>query len=479
MGDRRYNTVVIGAGAGGLVSAYMSAALKAKVALIEKSRMGGECLNSGCVPSKALIRTARFVHDLRRHEELGVADLAFKLDFAQIMARVHEKIADVAPHDSEERYRGLGVECIQGEAVILDPHRVQVGGRILQTKNIILALGAKPFIPAIKGLEEFPYLSSENLWELRELPRRLIVLGGGAIGCEMAQAFARLGSQVTQVEKLPRLFAKDDPVLAESVVQRMKEDGVSILTSTKAVAVFKRDGENLMQCLRSDGREIELVFDSILVAVGRKANTDGVDWQKLGVELNADGTFRVDEFLRTTQKNIYACGDCVGPFQLTQAASHQAWYASTNALFSPFKRFKVDYTVLPWCTYTDPEIAQVGLNEEIAVQFNIPHEITFYDLADSDRAIVDSEAYGAIKVLTVPGKDRILGVTIVGSKAGELIAVYALAMKNGLGLRKILTTVHAYPTLMEANKAVAGAWTRPRIPKVALKCLEVFHRWRA
>jgi pyruvate/2-oxoglutarate dehydrogenase complex dihydrolipoamide dehydrogenase (E3) component len=476
--DPKYNVVVIGAGSAGLISAYMSAAVKARVALIERHKMGGDCLNTGCVPSKALIRTARFVHDLRRHQELGVAEVQFRLDFAQIMQRVQDKVAAIEPHDSIERYTGLGVECYQGDAQLDDLHRVRLGDRTFSTKNIILAVGASPIIPPLPGMDRISPLSSDNLWQLRTLPQRLVVLGGGPIGCEMAQAFHRLGSSVTQIEMMPRLLSKEDPDMAELVVKRMRAEGVTIRTSTRAVRIEVQGGEKQLVVQGPNGPEERVPFDELLCAVGRRPNTQSFDWQKFGIELNPNGTFKTDAYLRTSQAHIFAAGDCAGPFQLTHAASHQAWYCAMNALFAPLVRFKADYRVLPWCTFTDPELAQVGLNETMAKEQGLAYEVTHYDMSDLDRAITESEDYGAIKVLTVPGKDRILGVSICSHLAGELIGPFALAMKHGLGLRKILGTVHAYPTFIEANKAVAGAWTRPRVPQWALRFLTQYHAFR-
>jgi pyruvate/2-oxoglutarate dehydrogenase complex dihydrolipoamide dehydrogenase (E3) component len=473
----RYNNIVIGAGSAGLVSAYISAAIKARVALIERGRMGGDCLNYGCVPSKTLIRTARMVHDMQRHQELGIKSVQFEVDLGQIMDRVQAKIQQIEPNDSVERYTGLGVDCLTGNAEILDPHTVRVGDETLTTKNIILAVGASPWIPPIRGIEQVRYRTSENLWDMRELPRRFVVLGGGPIGCEMAQSFARLGSQVTQIEMAPRILGREDEDMARLVVDRLNSDGVRILTQTKATEVITEDGGHVLRCDGPDG-EVRVPFDEILVAVGRKANTVGVDWAKLGIELNQNGSFKVDEYLRTTQSNIYACGDCVGPYQLTHAASHQAWYSAVNALFSPFKKFKVDYQHLSWCTFTDPELAHVGFNEETAKAAGLSYEVTYYDMADSDRAIAESEDYGRIKVLTRAGSDKIIGATIVSHLAGELINEFVQAIKHGIGLNQILGTIHAYPTYMEANKAVAGVWKKAHAPQWALRLLAQFHRWR-
>ncbi len=472
-----YNIVVIGGGSAGLISAYIAAVLQARVALVEKDKMGGDCLNFGCVPSKALIKTARFVQEIRRHRDFGVKSASFELDFSEVMDRVHEKIAKIAPHDSIERYSELGVACFKGEAEILDRHTVKVGDSILKAKNIVLAMGASPFVPPITGIEKIDYLTSENLWQLRELPKRLVVLGGGPIGSEMAQAFCRLGSKVTQIEMLPKILPRDDADIAKFVSDRFQDEGVEILARTKAQEVIQEQGENILLCQTPDGLQ-KVPFDKILVAVGRRANTDGVAWDRLGIALNPNGTIKVDEYLRTSQKNIYACGDIAGPYQFTHTASHQAWYCAVNALFSPFKKFKVDYRVISWCTFTDPEVAQVGHNETSAQAAGIPYEVTSYGVDDLDRAITESEDYGMVKVLTKPGTDQVIGATIVSHLAGELIGEFVTSMKYGIGLNKILGTIHAYPTFIEANKAAAGAWKKAHAPQWALRILEKFHAWR-
>ena len=475
MGDRQ-NVVVIGGGAAGLVSAYIAAAVKAKVVLIERHKMGGDCLNYGCVPSKALIKTARYIADLKRPEIFGVKSVDFDFDFADVMKRVHEKIAAIEPHDSIERYTGLGVQCVTGDAEIVDPHTVKVGNETFKTSNIILGLGASPFVPPIKGLSDIKFLTSENLWDLKTLPKRLIVLGGGPIGCEMAQSFQRIGSQVTQVEMGPRILPREDDDVAECVMNRFKEEGVNIVSGAKATEVKVQDGNKVLVCEVSGGTK-EIPFDEILVAVGRKPRTDEVDWSKLGIELNPNGTIKVDSYLRTAQKNIFACGDVAGPYQFTHTASHQAWYCAVNALFSPIK-FKVDYRVIPWVTFTDPEVAQVGYNEQRAKAEGIPYEITKYGLDDLDRAICESEDHGFVKVLTKPGTPNIIGVTIVSHLAGELIGEFVTSMKYGLGLDKILGTIHSYPTFIEANKYAAGVWKKANAPQMALNLLEKFHKFR-
>lgn len=469
------NLIVIGAGSAGLVSAYIAAAVKAKVTLIEKHRMGGDCLNTGCVPSKAILRSAKLLDHARRSREFGIAEMTPKFAFGDVMKRVHEVIAAIEPHDSVERYSELGVDCVQGEARLVDPWTVEVNGQRITAPSIIIATGARPFVPPIPGLEEAGYLTSDTVWELTECPKRLVVLGGGPIGSELTQAFSRLGSQVTQVEMMDRLVGKEDPEVSELLAARLREEGVDVRLKTRAVAVEVVDGEKQLVCEGPDGSEQRIAFDEILVAVGRAARLDGFGLKELGI---AHGrTVQVNEYLQTTFPNIYACGDVAGPYQFTHTASHMAWYCAVNALFGRFKKFKVDYSVVPWATFTEPEIATVGLNELAAREQGVDYELTTYGIDDLDRAIADGEAHGFVKVLTVPGKDKILGVTIVGEHAGDLIAEYVLAMKHGLGLNKILGTIHIYPTLAEANKFVAGNWKRANKPDGLLAWVEKLHAW--
>lgn len=469
------NLIVIGGGAAGLVTAYIAAAVKAKVTLIEKGAMGGDCLNTGCVPSKALIRTAHFMHDVRRHSDLGVAQAQASVEWSDLMARVHRVVDTIAPHDSPERYEGLGVEVIQGEAQITGPWTVSVGGQELTTRHIVIASGAEPAIPPIPGLEAVGYWTSETLWALNENPGRLLVLGGGAIGCELAQAFARLGAHVTLVERAPRLLMGEDEDASALIHEALQADGVQIHTGV-SVEAFQRTEEGSMATLTQGD---PIFFDRLLLAVGRKARVEGFGLEAVGVTLTPEGRIETDAYLETRIPSIYAAGDCVGPHLFTHAASHQAWHAAVNALFwNPFKRFKVDHRFLPHATYTDPEVARVGLSEGEARTRNIAFEVTRFDLSGSDRALADEAARGFVKVLTPPGKDRILGATVVGPRGGDLISQFTLAMKHGIGLNKILGTIHPYPTLMEANKSVAGAWKRAHAPAGALRWVERYHRWR-
>ena len=476
-----YNMVVIGAGSAGLVSAYIAAATRARVALVEQHRMGGDCLNTGCVPSKALLRSAKLLSHIARAREFGIARASAQVDFAEVMERVARIVRAVEPHDSVERYRGLGVDCIEGRAKITTPWTVEVqtpqGPRTLTTKSIVIAAGARPFVPPIPGLERVGYLTSDSLWDLRTLPRRLLVLGGGPIGCELAQTFARLGSRVTQVEMAPRLMLREDPDVSGSVLARFRAEGIDVRLAHKALRI---EGEGDARRLVCDhgGREVPIEFDQVLVAVGRVANTAGYGLEELGIPITPQRTVETDETLQTIYPNIYACGDVAGPFQFTHTASHQAWYAAVNALFGTVRSFKADYRVIPRSTFTDPEVAHVGLNESEATERGIPHTVTVYGIDDLDRAIADGEAHGFVKVLTAPGTDRIIGATIVGEHAGDLIAEYVLAMKHGLGLNKILGTIHIYPTLAEANKYAAGAWKRSTVTQGQRSALAAWQAWR-
>ena len=474
------NLIVIGAGSAGLVTAYIAAAIKARVTLVEKHQMGGDCLNTGCVPSKALIRSAKFLSHVQRAKEFGMRAAHADFEFAEVMERVQAVVQTVAPHDSIERYTALGVDVVQGSARLVSPWEVEITEpdarvRRLTTRAIVIAAGARPFMPPIPGIDQVQALSSDTVWKLRERPERLVVLGGGPIGSELTQTFARLGSKVTQVEMAERLLMREDPEVSELVAQRFRREGVEVLLghSAKRIEVVET-GKWLIAEHR--GREVRIPFDALLVAVGRSANLTGYGLQELGV--TTARTVQVNGYLQTNFPNIYAAGDVAGPYQFTHTAAHQAWYAAVNSLFDPFKKFSADYRVIPWATFVEPEVARVGLNELEARERGIAFEVTRFDLEELDRAIADSEAHGFIKVLTVPGKDHILGVTIVGEHAGDLLAEYVLAMKHGIGLNKILGTIHTYPTLAEANKYVAGEWKRAHAPERLLAWVERFHSWR-
>ncbi|UVW30047.1 FAD-dependent oxidoreductase [Massilia sp. H6] len=472
-----YNLVVIGAGAAGLVTSYIGAAVKAKVALVEAGKMGGDCLNTGCVPSKALIRSAAFVSQARRADSFGVGALDPQVDFGAVMARVQRVVARIAPNDSVARYTGLGVDVVQGKATIVSPWEVEVDGRRLRTRSIVIASGAQAMVPPIPGLKETGFYTSDSLWELTALPERLIVLGGGPIGSELAQAFARLGSTVMQVERGERILPREDVDVAQAVATAMQGDGVRILPGHEAVRCIQDENGKRLLVRHAQG-ESELPFDALLCAVGRVARTEGFGLEALGIALTAKKTVDTDEFLQTRFPNIYACGDVAGPYQFTHTAAHQAWYAAVNSLFGVVKRFKADYRVIPWCTFTAPEAARVGLSEDEAREQEVEVEVTRYDIGELDRAITDGAERGFVKVLTKKGSDKILGVAIVADHAGEMLAEYVLAMKHNIGLNKILGTIHVYPTMSEANKYAAGAWKRAHAPERLLALARRFHSWR-
>jgi pyruvate/2-oxoglutarate dehydrogenase complex dihydrolipoamide dehydrogenase (E3) component/uncharacterized membrane protein YdjX (TVP38/TMEM64 family) len=475
------NVVVIGAGSAGLVTSYIAAAVKAKVTLIEKHRMGGDCLNTGCVPSKALIRSAKLLSHIRRSKEFGIRSASADFDFADVMERVQRVVKEVEPHDSVERYSKLGVECLQATAKVTSPWTVEATladgtKRTLATKNIVIAAGARPFIPPIPGLKEANPLTSDSVWEIRKLPRRLVVLGGGPIGSELTQCFARLGSQVTQVEMLPRILIREDPEFSALVTQRFRDEGVDVLVNHKAKAVRVEAGEKIV-VVEHEGKDKRIACDEILCAVGRVANTEGYGLEELGIPVTRQKTVEVNEFLQTLYPNIYACGDVAGPYQFTHTAAHMAWYCAVNALFGKFKKYRVDYSVIPWATFTDPEVARVGLNETEAKEKKISYEVSVYGIDDLDRAIADGEAEGYVKVLTKPGSDRILGATIAGDHAGDILAEYVAAMRHGFGMNKILGTIHTYPTLAEANKYAAGVWKRKQVTQGQMAFAAAFNDW--
>ncbi len=472
-----YNLLVIGAGSAGLVAAYIGATVKARVGLIEKGAMGGDCLNTGCVPSKALLHTARLLAQARDAARHGVRAIHVEFDFADAMERVQRVIARIAPHDSAERYAALGVDVIGGEARIVSPWEVEVGGRRLSARQLIIATGAQPLVPPIDGIEGARYFTSDTIWNLRVLPRRLLVLGGGPIGCELAQAFARCGSEVTVVEMAPRLLGREDADAAAAVTQQLQAEGVRVATAHKALRV-ESDGAGGRLLCEAEGGEVAFDYDVLLLALGRRPNVTGFGLEELGVRLDERKTIEVDPMLRTNFPNILVCGDVAGPYQFTHVAAHQAWHAAVNALLAPWWSFKVDYRVIPWATFTEPEVARVGLSEDEARERKIAVEVTRYDLAQLDRAIADSVDSGFVKVLTAPGKDRILGATIVGAHAGELLAELVLAMKHGIGLNKLLGTIHIYPTLSEANKNVAGNWKRAHAPQRMLRWAARYFEWR-
>ncbi len=478
------NLIVIGAGAAGLVSAYIAAATKAKVTLVEAGKMGGDCLNFGCVPSKALIRSAKAAHQMRHADRYGLDPVQPAVPFAKVMDRVHDVIAKIAPHDSVERYTDLGVDVLEGYARVVDPWTVEVtlndgATKRLTTRGIVIATGAAPFVPPLPGIEEVGYLTSDTLWEaLRDNPSppaRLVVLGGGPIGTELSQAFARLGSSVTQLEMAPRIMGREDEEVSRMVQASLERDGVTVLTGHKALSCGATDGEKWIE-VEHEGARRRIMFDELIAAVGRAPRLGGFGLEDVGIR--TDRVVETNEYLETLFPNILAAGDVAGPYQFTHTASHQAWFAAVNALFGDLKRFRADYRVIPWATFCDPEVARVGLSEAEARENDIPYELTRYGIDDLDRAIADGSDDGFVKVLTVPGKDQILGVTIVGEHAGDLLAEFVLAMKHRLGLSKILGTIHIYPTLAEANKFAAGEWRRAHVNPTLLRIVERYHAWR-
>ncbi len=471
------NLIVIGAGSAGLVSALIAATVKAKVTLIEREKMGGDCLNTGCVPSKALIRSSRINDYINRAAEFGLRVSNHGVDFPKVMARVQQVIKDIEPHDSVERYTGLGVDCVQGEATIVSPWEVEVNGRRISARQIVIASGARPFVPPIPGLNTIDYLTSDSLWGLEQQPSSLLVMGAGPIGCELAQAFSRLGTAVTLVDMADRLLPREDPDVSAHLDATFEKAGIDVRTGYRAVG-FATTPEGGVAEFDVEGETVSLPFERLLVAIGRRANVENMGLEALGIELNNTGTIAVNDYLQTTIPTIYACGDVAGPYQFTHMASHQAWFAVVNALFGWAWRFKVDYSVVPWATFTDPEVARVGMSETEAEAAGVSYEVTRYDLDDLDRAMADSEAHGYVKVLTASGSDRILGATVVGYHAAELLAEYVLAMRHGLGLAKIMGTIHVYPTLTESSKFVASEWRKARKPEGLLSWVERVHQWR-
>ncbi|MDV7103728.1 FAD-dependent oxidoreductase [Vibrio sp. TH_r3] len=478
------NLIVIGGGAGGLVTSYIAAAVKAKVTLIEAGEMGGDCLNYGCVPSKAIIKSAKIAYQMKNAHNYGLEGTVVPFSFKKVMQRVHDVIAEVAPHDSVERYTDLGVEVLKGYGKLIDPWTVEISYENgsttrLTARSIVIATGARPFVPPLPGIEKTGYVTSDTLWsefaKLDQAPEKLVVLGGGPIGSELAQSFARLGSKVTQVEMADRIMIREDLEVSEFATKALQKSGVNILTSHQALRCELKEGKKFIVVKHND-QEIELEYDQLLCAVGRSARLEGYGLEDLGIETNR--TIVTNEYLETLHPNIFAAGDIVGPYQFTHVAAHQGWYAAVNALFGQFKKFKVDYRVIPWTTFIDPEVARVGINEHEAKEKGIDYEITRFDFKELDRAITESATEGFIKVITPKGKDKILGVTIVSEHAGDLIAEFVLAMKHGLGLNKILGTIHSYPTWAEANKYAAGEWKRDHAPQTILRLLEKYHTWR-
>ena len=472
-----FDMIAIGGGAAGLVTSYISSAVGAKAALIEEDRMGGDCLNTGCVPSKAIIKTAHLAYEAKNHKHFGIEQMEFKLTLQEVLKRVHRIIKKIEPHDSIERYTKLGVECFQGKAKIISPWEVKINGKILTTRNISIATGATPFIPNTPGLSSICFLTSDTIWNLKELPKKLLVLGGGAIGCELAQSFGRLGSKVTIIERNKHLLPREDKDVSKIIEMQFQKEDIEILTEV-TLQSFKQEGLKTFCSYTKGNITKKIEADAVLVALGRKARVEGFGIEDLKIKLRKNGTIKVNKYLQTNYPNIYACGDVTGPYQFTHAAAHQAWFCSVNGLFGSFKKFQVDYKALPWCTFTSPEVARVGFSEKEAKEQGLSFSITKYHLNDLDRAITDGEETGFVKVLTKKGTDKILGATIVGSQAGNMIAEFVTAMKYGLGLNKILGTIHIYPTWTEANKYAAGIWKQNNKPKKTLRLLRKYFAWK-
>jgi dihydrolipoamide dehydrogenase len=471
------NVVVIGGGSAGLVAALIVAGAKAKVMLVERHKMGGDCLNTGCVPSKSLIRSGRIMAYLRRAEEYGIRNASGEVDFAAVMSRVRGVIKTIEPHDSVERFTSLGVECLQDEATIETPFRVRVGNRLIHTRSIIVATGARPLVPPIPGLDDVGYLTSDTVWELDELPKKLLVVGGGPIGCELAQAFHNLGAEVTQVDMAERIMPREDEEVSTAVMEQFSRQGIELLTQHKLQRFVMENGKKFMEA-EHHGQTVRVEFDQVLIAIGRKPNVEGFGLENLDLPLNDNGTININNSMQTTYPNIFACGDVAGPYQFTHMASFQAFFAAINAVLGGLWRLRASYRVVPWATFTDPEVARVGLSEQEAKDQGVDYEVTRFDLDHLDRALADGEAHGFIKVLTVPGKDKILGATIVGYHAGELIGEFVFAMTHNMGLKKIAAVTHIYPTLLEANKFSANAWRSARLPEKYFPWMERFFRWQ-
>ncbi|MGV6825383.1 MAG: FAD-dependent oxidoreductase [bacterium] len=471
-----YNLVVIGGGAAGLVAAYAGASMRAKVALIEQDRMGGDCLNTGCVPSKALLHLAGLRAKSARAAELGLATGVSSPRLESMMDHVVEAIESIAPHDSRERYESLGVEVISGSATIVSPWEVSVGDRQLTTRAMVVATGASPWIPPIKGIEDIAYLTTETVWSLSQLPEHLTIIGGGAVGCELAQAFRRLGARVTIIEMASGLMGQADSDVAEAVFETLVADGVEVMTSCVPVSI--RSGDAPVLFCNQMGKELALPVDQLLVAVGRRPLLDGLEGE--GMELGRDesGSLRSDEYLATAYPNIFAAGDVTSGAQLTHAAGSQGWTAAVNALTQGLWRSRADASVMPQVLYTEPEVATVGATSRQLDAEGVSYEVTKYDLADLDRAITDRSGNGFVKILTAKGNDRILGAAIVAPRAGEMIMEYVLAMKHGLGLRKLLATIRPYPSYADAGKLAAGLWQKEHLPIALLEWLQRFNRFR-
>jgi pyruvate/2-oxoglutarate dehydrogenase complex dihydrolipoamide dehydrogenase (E3) component len=466
-GQGRYNVVVIGAGTAGLVTAAGTAGLGGRAALIEANKMGGDCLNFGCVPSKALISSANLIERIRRAPELGLAPMEPSFRFEDVFASMRARRAVIEPHDSRERFEGLGVDVFPGRAKFVSPDEVEIDdGTKLSARNFVIATGSRALVPPVPGLDSVPYFTNESLFDqMRRKPESLLVLGGGPIGCELGQVMRRLGVEVKLVELLPRVLAKDDAEASELVRLSLEKDGVEVVTGTRATRFESRDGRS-SAILETNGVERRIEVEAVLVAAGRTPNVEGLGLEAAGVAYTARGV-EVDRTLTTSRAHILACGDVASPYQFTHSADYQARIVIRNILLPWFKA-KVDYTWIPWVTYTDPEVAQAGLSEEEARKRGVAHDVFRNDWSDLDRAITESATTGFIKVITEKGRDRILGATVVGRHAGEVMHEVLVAARHGIGLGKLSATVHAYPTFSSSVGRVADSFQKTRLtPRVA------------
>ncbi len=468
--QKLYNVAVIGAGTAGLVTAAGTAALGGCVALIERNKMGGDCLNFGCVPSKALISSARLIQQIRESEKWGLDRQEPRFVFERVFERMRARRAKIAPNDSQDRLESLGVDVFRGEAHFVSPHEIEVDGQRLRAKNFVIATGSRAAIPKIEGIDHVPFFTNETIFdELKQMPERMIVLGGGPIGCELGQVLARLGVKVTILQRASQLLPREDSDVAEFLQRQLEHEDVRIEFGAEAKSVARQDNSVRLNCLRKDGSGFQLNADALLVAAGRVPSIDKLNLNAGGVRFNERGVI-VNEYLQTSQPHIYAAGDIAGSFQFTHLADAHARVVVRNILMPlQLLRQKTETAVLPWVTYTDPEIAHVGFGEKEAKHKNVQYDLFVVALEEVDRAVVESEEAGFAKILTVKGSDKILGVTIVGARAGDLIHEFVLAMKAGIGLGTIASTIHAYPTFAELARKAGDKYNRTRLTPRAKK----------
>jgi pyruvate/2-oxoglutarate dehydrogenase complex dihydrolipoamide dehydrogenase (E3) component len=475
-GKGKYNVVVIGAGTAGLVTAAGTVGLGGRVALIEAHKMGGDCLNFGCVPSKALISSTNLIQHIRRSEDFGLKAMEPQFRFEDVFTRMRRRRAIIEPNDSVERFEKLGVDVFLGRAHFVSPHEVEVDGTRLRATNFVIATGSKALLPPVPGIDDIPYYTNETVFDqMPSAPTSLLVLGGGPIGCELAQVMARLGVSVTVVELLPRLLPRDDPEAGALIEKQLRQEGARVFTGTRASGFVKKDGQIETTVEGGNGARA-LRTEAVLVAAGRQPNTEGLGLEAAGVEYDKKGV-KADATLTTSRPHIFACGDIVGPYQFTHTADYQARIVIRNILI-PWVKTKADYTWVPWVTYTDPEVAQVGLTEEDAAERGIAHAVHRFDWSELDRAITESEDKGFIKVLTPPGKDRILGATVVGLHAGDVLHELVVAGKHGIGLSRLSATIHAYPTLSQSVQRVGDQFQKTRLTPRVAGIFRWLYRWR-